>query len=72
MPIDSFLPENDTLPSPLPPPAPREEYRSDDDDVPVAPPAAAAAADAAAEDCAVSECRDPSSLSPSLPICGFS
>ena len=71
----SFLPVNETFPSPLPmPPAPREEYRSEEDDVPVAPPLADT--DAAAEDCAetaaVSECREPSSLSPSLPIWGFS
>ena len=65
---NSFLPENDTFPSPLPPPAPREAYRSDDDDVPVAPPAAAADDADCAETAAVSECRDPSSLSPSLPI----
>ena len=72
----SSLPENETLPSPLPvPPAPppREEYRSEDDDVPVAPPTLEFAADCMAEEmAAVSECRDPSSLSPSLPICGFS
>ena len=61
------------MPSPLPVP-PREEYKSEDDDVPVAPPPPEVAdADCAAEEmAAVSECRDPSSLSPSLPICGFS
>ena len=69
----SSLPENETLPSPLPVP-PREEYKSEDDDVPVAPPPPEVAdADCPAEEmAAVSECRDPSSLSPSLPICGFS
>ena len=59
-------------PLPVPPVPPREEYKSEDDDVPVAPPPEVADADCAEEMAAVSECRDPSSLSPSLPICGFS